>query len=240
MRKVILSCALLCGAAAASAQNAPPPDLQALVGEMRSELMKPGPQVEGWRDGADPNAALRARGADRHVLLTEDETGLSVTMLTDRRIADVAPASWRPVDSYGAAIDYAENPMLGFVPLGRRFVVATRSGQWRENGLDCGKGFTHAILFERPDAGDAKEDVETAIVHFRLAMHGMEDQTFCTLAEGDAAQGWRIRVLLPDGRDLPAFNEGERRMRIVPAAPLETLVKGNPLPGPPAPAPNPS
>jgi hypothetical protein len=237
MRKAILALCLSCGAAS-SAQPPPPADAPAAdfletVRQMRAELMKPGPRVADWQGGADPSAAVRARGADRHVLVTEDENGSSVSMLTDRRIADVAPSAWRIVDSYGSPVAYAENPGLGFVPLGRRFVVASRSSQWREHGLDCGKGFTHAILFERRDA-DSKEDVETAIGMFRLTMLAMEEETLCTRAEGDPDKGWDIRVVLPDGRDLPAFNEGRRRMRIVPAGSLDALVKGTPLPDVPA------
>ena len=232
----LLTCAALTMAPApAGAQPPETPDsgkpaaFQAMVDQVRRGMMAPGPVVERWKvGGADPTAALVARGADRHVMLVEDENGTTVSFSTDRRIADLAAPGWRVVDTYGSPVAYAENPTIGFSPVGTRFVVGARTAGWRENGLDCGKQPTHAILYERSDA-PADQTTDQAMTFFRITMLAMEGQTICSRAVGDSRRGWRLTYLLPDGRALPAFNKNETRMRIVPAGPIDRLVVGTSL-----------
>ena len=59
---------------------------------MRAELLRPGERVEGWdQGGADPDAELRALGADRYYQLSRGVDGTGVTILTDRPIREFAP-----------------------------------------------------------------------------------------------------------------------------------------------------
>lgn len=225
----------LSGGAPAAAQPSPtalPPELKALVDNTRSEQLKPGPVVAGWNvGGADPNAEIERRGADKHYFLEEHDDGdADVSIRTTRRIDSLAPAAWRPIDSFGSAVDYVERPTVSFSPLGTRYAIGARSGEWRENGIDCGKGPSHAILYERPDGPKDDLDRDEAIVLFRITMLAIEHQTVCARHDGNARDGWRTRLMLRDGRDLPELNKGQSRLRIVPAAPVESLVKGKPMP----------
>ncbi|TFI57923.1 hypothetical protein E2493_12050 [Sphingomonas parva] len=223
--------ALFLSPPAAYAQTPPAvAGIERRVQEVRAELLKPGPVVPGWNvGGADPALALERAGADQHYLLIEDGEERIVQIRSDRRIAHFAPGTWRPIDSYGSAIAYAERPSIGFAPIGTRFVIGTRVHGWRENGLTCSKGMSHAILYEIPGAPADGLSRDAAIGMFRISMLALEDQTICERAEGSAATGWRIRSLLPDGRDLPALNQGEPRLTVVPAAPIAELVRGKRL-----------
>ena len=98
--------------------------------------------------------------------------------------------------------------------------------------MDCGAAPTHAILYERAAGAGSGEDRETMIGTFRTLMLAANGQTVCARYEGDRRQGWRVRFLLPDGRDLPALNQEESRMRIVPAGSIDEMVKGVPMEAP--------
>jgi hypothetical protein len=204
-------------------------ELRNLVEQMRADILKPGAVLPGWNvGGADADAELRALGADKHYYLLKEGAKQEVGILTEKRITDFAPSRWKVLDTYGSPIRYAENPSVHFSPLGSRYFIGMRSGGWRENGVDCSKDVTHAILFEDPGLPAGKDDAGTAIGLFRIALLALEGQTICAKAEGNSKEGWRIRHLLPDGRSLPELDETETVMTIVPAGPVENLVKAAP------------
>ena len=212
-----------------TAAPSPQDAIRAMVEELRTAVLRPGETVEGWNvGGADPGAALRAKGADRFYLLEDDGKDRSVSILTERRITDFAPARWRVLDSYGSPVAYAENPSIGFNALGSRHFIGTRQDSVRQNDVDCGRKTTHALLFEDPDAPADDTGTDSAIGLFRVVMLAMEGQTICVRSEGDADKGWSLRYLLPDGRDLPVMNEEPAHLSIVPAAPVDTLVRNAP------------
>ena len=79
----------------------------------------------GWdRGGADPDADLRAAGADATISGCSGASGGGVVILTDRPIADFAPAGWRVVDTYGSAAARLTIPSVDFEALSPRYVVA--------------------------------------------------------------------------------------------------------------------
>lgn len=200
-----------------------------MVEQSRREVLKPGAPAQGWNvGGADPDAALRAKGPERFYFLKSDGEDRDVSILTDKRITDFAPPRWRVVDSYGSPVAYAEKPSIGFSALGSRHFIGMRQDGFRENDVDCGRKTTHAISFEDPDAPADDTGTQSAIGLFRVVMLAMEGQTICARSEGDAEKGWSLRYLLPDGRDLPVMNEEPAHLSIVPAAPVDTLVRGAP------------
>ncbi|HEX9932467.1 MAG TPA: hypothetical protein VGB08_06445 [Allosphingosinicella sp.] len=203
--------------------------LRAAVGAMREEMFRPGPLVEGWNvGGADPDAELRAAGADRHAYLLEAEDGeRSVVLLSDRRIADFAPAGWQVVDSYGSAADAVERPFVHFSYLSPRYVIATRANGFRRDDIDCTDRIAHALLYELPGETMTEED-EHAQMAFRLGLLAIEGVTACTRYTGNRAEGWSARPLLPDGRSLPALELPAERLRIVPLAPVDELMRRPP------------
>jgi len=202
-------------------------ELRAAVAAMREEMFRPGPLVPGWNaGGADPDAELRAAGADRHVFLLRsggDPPG--VIMLSNRGIREFAPAEWQVVDSYGSATEPVEAPTVQFSWLSPRYVIGTRAGGFRRDTVDCGTGIAHALLYEVPGE-TMTEDDEMALLTFRLALLAREGVTTCTRWEGNRTAGWTGRPLLPDGRSLPGLEGGgEERLTIVPIAPLAELMR---------------
>ena len=212
-------------------------EFRAAVAEMRAEMLRPGDRVEGWnRGGANPDADLRARGADRFYFLTRGRDGTSVAILTDRPIRDFAPATWRVVDSYGSASESLTNPQLDFGAFSARYVMASR-GQYRRIGdVDCQDNLSHALLYEVPGA-PASPDDEIVPMMFRIMILALEDQRICFRSDGDAERGYRGRFFLPDGRSLPQLDDLEAISTIVPAAPVDRLIEPPP---PAAAAPEPS
>lgn len=231
----VCAVALLAAAPAAAAQEqaaqaGPAAEIQSIVDRMRTELMAPGDIVPGWdKGGADPDSELRAKGADKFYFVSEEGGSRDVLILTDRRISDFAPEGWQAIDSYGSPVDYAENPVLEFAALDGDHAVGLRAGTYRENGIDCTKTPVHAILYRR--SGAAQEPGEDEIPPgflFRILMLGLEGQVICSRSDPLPGGGWRIRALRPDGRDLKMLNEKPRTLTIVPAAPIDQLVRAEP------------
>jgi hypothetical protein len=206
-----------------------PQDIRVVIEQMRAAILRPGDTLEGWQTGGvNPDEALLSKGADKFFFLLKEGEQQEVSILTSRRIDDFAPARWRAIDSYGSPVAYAEDPALHFSPISSRYFVATRgTGAWQQ-GISCSKGVTHAILYEDPEAPVDKVDAQAAIGLFRIVLLALEGQTVCARYEGDVEQGWKPHYLLPDGRSLPELNKEESRITIVPAAPVETLVRAAP------------
>jgi hypothetical protein len=200
------------------------------IAELRALMLRPGERVEGWdRGGANPDADLRARGADSHYFLSRGRDGTSVHILTSRPIADFASAAWRPVDSYGAASAELSSPQLDFFALSARYVMATRSQFHRVRDVDCQDNLSHALLYEVPGAPESPGDEELPIL-FRMTILALEDQRICVRTDGDAERGYRSRMFLPDGRSLPELDDPGGLMTIVPAAPVDQLIEPPPPP----------
>ena len=227
-------------AAAAPAQPNPEQDIQIgdaetfrrALEDFRANLLRPGERVENWdRGGANPDADLRAAGAEDHYFLNRGEDGTSVGILTARPLSDFAPARWRVVDSYGSAAAALQSPQLDFVALSARYVFASR-GQFRRRGdVDCTPGVTNALLYEVPGAAAGPGDAAIPIM-FRMLILALEGQEICVRSEGDSARGYRSRAFLPDGRLLPELS-GESLTTIVPAAPIDRLIVPPPPPAAP-------
>ena len=170
----LLAALLLAPVPAAAQEQSALDEFRAAVAQMRSELLQPGERVEGWdRGGADPDAELRALGAERYYFLNRDGGATGVTILTDRPIADFAPAEWRIVDSYGTAGEALETPQLDFMPYSERYVVAARATSWKQNDAGCWRNISHALLYEIPGA-PAREDDEIVPLMFRMTILARE------------------------------------------------------------------
>lgn len=209
--------------------------MQEMVARMREQLFTPGDAVPGWnRGGADPDAVLRAAGADRFYYLIHGSSGDGVAILADRPFASVVPDGWRVVDTYGDSSTAVDNPVIQFEPLSDRYVMAVRAGAERRNGVDCMSGITNATLYERPGATERPDDAQIPLF-FRLALIASEGQTVCTRYDGDRAKGWRGRNFTADGRRLAGLDDDFERITIVPAAPIDRLVVYR---APPAQGPN--
>jgi len=232
-RSIAAAALLLASPAAAGAQSDDQAMLAAFQAElerMRAEVLRPGDHVEGWDEGgADPNADLRALGAESHYFLTRGSSGTLVGILTDRPITDFAPEEWRIVDSYGTRDAALDSPQVDFIPLSARHVMATRTRFERVNDVDCADNFAHALLFELPDAPAAVEDEGIGMM-FRMMILALEDQMICVRSEGDPERGYRARYFRPDGRELPELATADEISIIVPAAPVDRLIE----PPPPA------
>lgn len=203
--------------------------LRQAVTAMRTEMFAPGPAVPGWDEGgADPDSELRRAGADDHYFLISSEDGPSVVLLTSRAIAAVAPEDWRVVDTYGSSAERLANPFVQFVALTPRYVLALRANSRRVAAVDCSDPVTNATLYEVPDAPASPRDDDMPIF-FRIALLAGEEQVVCSRYDR-VEGGYRVRAFLPDGRSLPRLDDAQERVTIVPAAPLETLLRP-PAPG---------
>ena len=201
------------------------------LAELRERMLRPGERVENWdRGGANPDADLRAAGADDHFFLNHGDDGTSVGILTTRPLADFAPAGWRVIDSYGSAAVRLQGPQLDFVPLSARYVFASRSQFRRRGDVDCTPGITNALLYEVPGAEAGPDDAAIPIM-FRMLILATENQEICVRSEGDAARGYRSRAFLPDGRPLPEMTD-DGVTTIVPAGPIERLIVPPAAPAP--------
>lgn len=232
MRVLALMAAVLFLGGPAAAQVGGEQDLQIggaetfrrALDELRTTMLRTGERVEGWeRGGANPDADLRAIGADDHYFLNTGSDGASVGIITDRAITDFAPQRWRIVDSYGSSAVRLPGAQLDFTALSPRYVIATRTKYRRRDDVDCTDGIANALLYEVPGA-EARPNDETVPILFRLLLLAMEGQEICVRSEGNRTSGYRSRTFLPDGRPLPELSDNEDLTTIVPAAPIDRLI----------------
>jgi hypothetical protein len=203
---------------------------------IRQAMFPAGERVENWNvGGADVEKAIRARGADKYYLLESDSSAGStlVSIFTERPIADFAPPTWRVAASFGTAETPLANPSVTFGFLTPRFVMAGRADGRRSGDSDCSDKIGHAILYEVPGAPRSPEDEDMPDLMAGM-MLAMEGQTVCSRYDGSPEEGYSVRNFLPDGRLLlnPDRSVPAARAAIVPAAPVDSLIK----PPPPTPA----
>jgi hypothetical protein len=74
-----------------------------------------------------------------------------------------------------------------------------------------------------PGAAESPED-EDMVLFFRIAILAGEEQVVCTRYDRDGA-AYTSRTFLPDGRSLPQLDDAAERVRVVPAASLEALLR---------------
>lgn len=228
---LLLPLALLLAAPAAAPAQVDPntpeggfADLPAMVAQMRAQYYTPGEHVPGWdQGGADPDGDLRAAGADSHYFGIADGSGRSVGILTRRPLSDFAPAAWRVVDTYGSSATRLENPSIAFEMLSHRYAVGLRANGRRARDADCTDPIANATLYEIPGA-PAREGDDMIPVLFRVVLLAAEGQIVCSRSEGNARTGYRTRAFTPDGHRLPALDEPDELIRIVPAAPIDQLI----------------
>jgi hypothetical protein len=209
-------------------------ELEAAVRAIREAMFPAGERVENWDvGGADLEGVIRAMGADKYYALETDTSAGSSTLviLSDRPIADFAPAAWRVAAEHGSAETELANPSLGFGYLTSRYVLATRHDGRRVRDADCSDRIGHAILYEVPGAPEAPEDRDIPDL-FTGLMLAAEGQTLCVRFDGDREKGYSVRYFFADGRQLlnPDRSIPANRATIVPAAPIDSLIK----PPPPA------
>ncbi|HEX8624483.1 MAG TPA: hypothetical protein VF782_05320 [Allosphingosinicella sp.] len=230
MRKFVGLPAFLIAVAAVPAAPFEPADprndpaYRELVAKVRADMFRAGDRVAGWdRGGANPDAELRAVGSDRFYYQMDKEGGVhEVALLTDRPIARIAPDHWRAIASFGSPAAPAENAVVQFAPFGPHHILAMRAGSWRRRDVDCIKGIAHAVLFAKPSAPAQPPERPPLEFTFRVLLEAAAGQTVCSRYEGNRAAGWSVRHFLPDGRQVA--EKQLSRMRIVPAAPLDTLI----------------
>jgi hypothetical protein len=178
---------------------------------------------------------IRAMGAEKYYALETDTSAGSsmLVILTDRPIADFAPAAWRVAADYGSAETELANPSLGFGYLTARYVLATRNDGRRVRDADCSDRIGHAILYEVSGAPEAPEDKDIPDL-FTGLMLAAEGQTVCARFDGDREKGYSVLYFFADGRQLlnPDRSIQANHATIIPAAPVDSLIK----PPPPAPA----
>jgi len=232
---LLLPLLLLAAPAAVPAQGDPAnpeagfADLQAMVAAARTHMFTTGEHVPGWdRGGADPNADLRAAGADAHYFSISDSTGRMVGILSPRPISAFAPAAWRVVDTYGSSATRLERPEIGFQMLSHRYAVGLRANGRRTRDVDCTDPITNATLYEIPGA-PAREGDDMIPVLFRVVLLAAEGQVICSRWEGNARTGYRTTSFTPEGQRLPALDEDVKLFRIVPAAPIDRLLAFAPV-----------
>lgn len=236
--RFILLAAILSGALAAPARAQETTgfpsvaDMQRVVTQIREQMYTPGAAVDGWnRGGANPDAELRRAGADHFYYRLSKADGDGVAILTDRPLADFAPAEWRVVDTYGDSSARVANPVVQFEAMSERYVVGLRAGSARRGDVDCIDGIANAVLYERPGAAPTSED-DTIPLFFRLVLLAGENETVCTRYEGSREAGWHGRAFTADGHSLPELDDEAERITIVPAAPIQRLITFHARPGP--------
>lgn len=193
----------------------------------------PGPFVPGWNvGGADPGSDLRSLGADTHYFAHRTGQRVSVTILTDRPLEDFVPPGWRLLDAGESSPITTGRPFVNFIYLlSPRYVLAIRGTTTRVGDVDCDADGGKSRLFERPGVRLARgePDREEIILLFRLAMRTLaaEDPS-CVRYDGDRERGYRKQIFLPDGRILPHAGNPNTLLTIVPAGPVETILRPDP------------
>ena len=198
-----------------------------MVERMRSRDYTPGEHVPGWdRGGADPDAELRAAGAESHYFRIRRhrrrQRRRSSTDAPARQPSRPPPGGWSTPTARprpGSTI-----PSIQFETLSHRYVVGLAADTDRRGDVDCIDRITNATLYEhRARRRRADDDHDPAPVPGRCCSP-RRARSVCTPLRGQSrSTAGAAAPSLPDGRWLPALDEGDDLITIVPAAPIERL-----------------
>lgn len=204
--------------------------LQELFLEGFAELLRTGPVDPKWSEGgADIEAELLKRpgGAERNYLLSVDKDGdRGLEILTNEPIATLAPNDWTLVASTGDIDRTLPGNRLS-ISIHDGYAMAVRGNSRKVGSAECMGEIAGAHLYgvpAKPAADDLPEQI--MIMIFRATIDYMSKQPVCARYDREG-NGFVIRNFMDDGRTLPKMDELEGTNRLVPAAPVATLLAGD-------------
>ena len=228
---VVLSAAIGFATPAVGQDQPLPSDLKAAimdaVGTAEAKIFQPGPMVAEWnKGGVDLKAAVAAKpgGLARNYLLAVDNEGEpTVTIYSSGPVSGFIPPSWKRIIGIGDIDGGGSDGFLEFANLDGGYYVVARGLSRRVGDADCSSSPIGAGLYLAPDNAETMpREVATAIFEATAAM--VSKHTVCETYKASAA-GYSVRYFLEDGRSLPAMDEDQDQISIVPAQPVDQLLK---------------
>ena len=189
-------------------------------------MFKPGEMDPNWnKSGVDLEQLVRAK--PNQVVVEVDKDGeRSITLFSDRPIADFVPPEWEQIAEIGTGDARPEgSDPIEISQLDQGYYIASRSPTERVGGATCSDAPTTARLYKRKSDRDAAMPPEVAVFIFRGMLERAKSRTICTVHDviGD---GYRTRYFLKDGRSLPVFDDMTGKSTIVPLMPTVELLTG--------------
>lgn len=223
----------LLGSAPVAAQ-AEGPELTQIKAELDKALdaaidamFQPGERDPNWnRSGVDLEQIIKSKPG--HVVVEVDKEGeRSISLYSDRPIADFIPPEWELVAEIGTDNSQPDvSAPIEISELEKGYYVASRSPFERVGDAFCSNIPATARLYKMKDAGELQMPPEIAAFVFRGMLERAKPYTVCARHDiiGD---GYRARFFLKDGRSLPVFDDMTGKATIVPMRPTLELLKGD-------------
>lgn len=225
---------VLAGAATATPSNDPAYSeqnqaIQAAMDAAMAELMRPGPRQDGWdKGGVDIYGLAESApgGTAANYLLEVDREGeRSVVIIHAEDPGRHIPERWKSLLHAGSSKEPAGAHVLTFARIDGPFYLAGWENFRRVGDAFCSLGNIGGELYESADQAIETELPRAMIPAIFLATaKRLEEQPMCWRYDRDG-DGFKVTYFLEDGRTLPGLNEYKERVTLVPAGPIDQLLK---------------
>lgn len=188
-------------------------------------MFKPGDPDPNWsKGGIDVEAAVEAK--PNQALLEIDKDGeRSITLYSDRPLAEFIPAEWELVAEIGSENQQSSaGEPIEISQLEDGYYIASRGPYERVGSATCSKVPEAARLYKVKGSSNEMSP-EIAELLFREMLERAKGYTVCVRTDVDG-EGYRSKFFLKDGRPLPFFNERSGKATIVPLRPTAELLRG--------------
>jgi hypothetical protein len=204
-------------------------EAQAILDTAMAQLMRPGPRRADWnRGGVDLHSVAQAApgGEARNFILSTDKDGDRTVMISGATDATrFVPADWKPVYRAGSGVSSGEPIDVTFGRLDGQSYFAGMQARKRVGDAYCSTGGMMGVLYTDPKpVADSQLPKGAAEALFAMMIKRFEKQTICWRYDPDG-DGYLVSHYLEDGQSLPALDEAGYRVRLVPAAPVDQLLK---------------
>ena len=216
-------------ATAAPADSPSQVEQEAALRQMLDEAIKAmflaGDPEPNWSNGGVDLEKL-VKAMPDHVLLEIDSEGeRSISLYSERHIAEFIPADWELV----AEIGQEDSKPSGGQPieigqLDDGYFVASRGASEQVGSAYCSNLPTVTRLY-KVKGTNSQLSPELAAFIFREMFRRAKSYTVCSRTD-IAGEGYRNRYFLKDGRSLPFFDDRSGKVTIVPRRPITDLMKG--------------
>lgn len=181
------------------------------------------PDPNWSKGGVDLEKLVKAK--PDHVLLEIDNEGeRTISLFTERHIAEFVPPEWELVAEIGEEdAKPSDSQPIEISQLDDGFFVASRGPFEQVGSAYCSNLPTVTRLYKVKGA-NSQLSPELAAFIFREMFERARSYTVCSRTD-IAGEGYRNRYFFKDGRSLPFFDERSGKATIVPLRPIVDLLK---------------
>lgn len=206
--------------------------IQGALADTEAKLFRPGDKVEGWnKGGIDLRGAMASKpgGLAGNFLVDVGKDGeVGVVVYTAAPVETFVPKDWKRLWRFGDINAAMPDSFLEFGHVDGPYYYVVRGSSKRVGDAFCGSGPNAGEIYETPGKAKGETPAGIVLLMFEAALNMTAKYTVCEKYE-PSGNAFAVRHFLEDGRSLPGMDEQGDELSIVPALPVDRLLrpKGN-------------